>query len=122
MSGTGDAVGGDAAFKKRALDTDTAGGNARSGSSSNTSSGSIFNEAEDDGETTNTASSESYSEPRGFRVLTLLQTSLAETTRVYLSLVTLLAAGEGTAVLAAMRSLATPVRPTAAESSARAEM
>jgi hypothetical protein len=60
-SGTGDAQGGDAAFKKRALNSDTAGGNAQSGDSSNTSSGSIFNEAEgDDGEITNTDSSKSF--------------------------------------------------------------
>lgn len=58
VSGSGDAEGGDAAFRKRALNSQTAGGNAQSGDSSNTSSGSIFNEAEDDGEVTNMMSSE----------------------------------------------------------------
>ncbi len=57
MSGSGDAYAGDA--RKRALDYQTGGGNAHSGDSSSTSSGSVFNEAEDgtDGEVTNTASS-----------------------------------------------------------------
>jgi hypothetical protein len=47
-SGTGDATAGDAK-RKRALDPQTAGGNARTGDSGSTSTGSVFNEAESDG-------------------------------------------------------------------------
>ncbi|KAI0702454.1 hypothetical protein BC835DRAFT_1411009 [Cytidiella melzeri] len=56
-SGTGDAFAGDAR-RKRALNSQTAGGNAQSGDSSSTSTGSVFNEAEDDGEVTNNASND----------------------------------------------------------------
>lgn len=53
-SDSGDATGGDAK-KKRAVDQQTAGGNAYSGSSGNTSSGSIVNSADgDDTTVTNT--------------------------------------------------------------------
>ena len=58
-SGSGDAQGGDAT-RKRALDYQTAGGSAHTGDSSSTSAGSVFNVGEDDGEITNTASSESH--------------------------------------------------------------
>ena len=58
VSGTGNANGGDAAVEKRALDSQTAGGNAHSGSSSDTSSGGVVNKAQDDGEITNTMASE----------------------------------------------------------------
>lgn len=56
VSGTGDADGGDAR-RKRALDSQTAGGNAHTGDSSSTSSGSVIQEAEDEGTVSNTASS-----------------------------------------------------------------
>ena len=61
-SGTGDARGGDAVSrKKRALNSQTAGGNAQTGDSSNTSSGSVFNESTDnDGTVTNLDSSKFY--------------------------------------------------------------
>lgn len=50
---SGDAEGGDAR-KKRAYDAYTAGGNAYSGGSGDTSSGNIINEADDEATITNT--------------------------------------------------------------------
>ena len=52
-STSGDASGGDA-LKKRAVDSDTAGGNAYTGTSGDTRSGNIVNEAGDDATVTNT--------------------------------------------------------------------
>ena len=67
-STSGAAVGGDAdgtsttiddsPFPKRALNSNTAGGNAQSGNSASTSAGSVFNVGDNDGEITNTASSQ----------------------------------------------------------------
>lgn len=54
-STTGDATGGDA--RKRAYNSATAGGNAQTGDSSSTSSGTVYSIGDSDGEVTNTNSS-----------------------------------------------------------------
>lgn len=64
-SDSGDATGGDAK-KKRAVDQQTAGGNAYSGASGNTSSGSIVNSADGDGTTvTNTGPDTNFGDAAG---------------------------------------------------------